>query len=249
MSKWFKKYRYNGAGAKLRLFCFPYAGGNASIFEGWEASLPPWADLFALQSPGRTVRYAEKPIACLRQKVDILAAEIQPYLDVPYIFVGHSNGALTAFELARELQRRGPTRLRHLILSAKRAPHLPKNGPPIHDLPYAEFVAKLKELKATPAEVLENEELMQIFEPMLRADFALSDTHPFDADVQIESPTTLFWGTGDVDVPKDDMLAWREHVAAEVGFEVFEGDHFFIHHNRSEFLARLRTIVERAAAC
>jgi medium-chain acyl-[acyl-carrier-protein] hydrolase len=247
MSKWFKKYRHD-ANARIRVFCFPYAGGSASIFDGWESSLPPWADLFALQSPGRTVRFAEKPIANLRQKVAILAEEIQPYLDVPCVFVGHSNGALVAFELGRELQRRGQTRLRHLVLSAKRAPHLPKNGPPIHDLPYPEFVAKLKELKATPAEVLENEELMQIFEPMLRADFALSDTHPFQAVPRLESAATLFWGEHDVDVPKDDVLAWREHVAGEVAFEAFDGDHFFIHHNRAEFLTRLRNIVERAVA-
>lgn len=245
MSKWFRKFRYGGAAAKLRLFCFPYAGGSASIFEGWEKLLPPYVDVFAIQSPGRTVRFAEPPIRNLREKVDALAEAIEPYLDVPAVFVGHSNGALTAFELARELQRRGRGELRHVVLSAKRAPHLPKLDP-IHELPSDEFVGRLRELKATPAEVLENAELMQIFEPMLRADSALSETHRFDPDVRLAAPATLFWGDQDVDVPRDDMLAWREHTAGDVELIVFGGDHFFIHSQKAEFVGQVRTIVERA---
>lgn len=247
MSKWFKKYRYRGRDAKLRLFCFPYAGGNATIFEGWEKQLPESVDVFAIQAPGRTVRFAETPIASLREKISILAREIKPYLDVPHIFVGHSNGALTAFELARELQRTGSDNLRHLVLSAKRAPHLPRMEP-IHSLPYAQFVAKLRELKATPPEILENDELMALLEPMLRADFALSETHKFTADIRIETPVSLFWGEADVDIPKDDMLAWKEHMAREVEFVEFPGDHFFIHSHQQDFVGQLRNIVERTMA-
>ena len=244
MSKWFKKYRHN-KNAKLRLFCFPYAGGNASIFEGWEKSLPEFVDVFAIQAPGRTVRFAEKPIASLHEKVSILAHEIEPYLDVPHVFVGHSNGALTAFELARELQLRnsGGTQLRHLVLSAKRAPHLPRRER-IHDLPYEQFKEKLREFRATPVEILEQDELMQLLEPMLRADFSLSETHNFRTDIQLESPTTLFWGDADHEVPKDDMLAWQAHVTREVQLIEFNGDHFFINHNRGEFLGHVRKIVE-----
>jgi medium-chain acyl-[acyl-carrier-protein] hydrolase len=244
MSKWFKKYRHN-KNAKLRLFCFPYAGGNASIFDGWEKALPESVDVFAIQAPGRTVRFSEKPIASLREKVTILAKEIEPYLDVPHIFIGHSNGALTAFELARELQLRnsGGTQLRHLVLSAKRAPHLPKHER-IHDLPYRQFVEKLKEFQATPGEILEQDDLMQLLEPMLRADFSLSETHDFRTDIQLESPTTLFWGDADHRVPKNDMLAWQEHVARQVNLIEFNGDHFFINHNRTEFVGHVRNIVE-----
>jgi medium-chain acyl-[acyl-carrier-protein] hydrolase len=245
MSRWFKKYRYNGRSAKLRLFCFPYAGGNASVFEGWEKSLPDHVDLFAIQAPGRTDRFAERPISSLQKKVAILADEIKPYLDVPHIFVGHSNGALTAFELARTLQRKGVTELRHLVLSAKRAPHLPKSER-IHDLPFTEFVARLRKLKATPAEILENADLMELLEPMLRADFSLSETHSLETDVRVEAPTTLFWGVGDEEIPRDDMLAWQKHVARDVEMVEFPGDHFFIHENRDEFVAQLRGIVERS---
>jgi medium-chain acyl-[acyl-carrier-protein] hydrolase len=246
MSEWFKKYRHSPNNARLRLFCFPYAGGSAAVFEGWEKSLPPFVDVFAIQAPGRTVRFMEKPISNLREKVSILADRIKPFLDVPAIFVGHSNGALTAFELARELQRRGDgENIRHVVISAKRAPHLPKSDR-IHDLPLSEFVQRLRLLKATPVEVLENQELMAIFEPMLRADFALSETHRFHDDVELEAPATLFWGEQDEDVPREDMLAWGQHVVGDLELVEFSGDHFFINSQKSEFLARIRTIVGRA---
>jgi hypothetical protein len=41
----------------------------------------------------------------LPQNVQILAGELKPYLDRPYILYRYSVGALIAFELARELPR------------------------------------------------------------------------------------------------------------------------------------------------
>lgn len=244
MSIWFKKYRHDAA-ARMRLFCFPYAGGNARIFAEWEKSLPGWLDVFALQPPGRTVRFTEPPISNLRTKLSILVNEIRPYLDVPYVFMGHSAGALTAFELARELQSRGGTPLRHIILSAKRAPHIPRRET-IHNLPFQQFVARLRKLEATPEELLADEELMRIYEPMLRADFSLTETHDFTGHPRLRGPATLFWGETDADVPKEDMLAWREHVDGEVELVAFPGGHFFIHTHSHEVIARVREIVEQA---
>ena len=87
---------------------------------------------------------------------------------------------------------------------------------------------------------------MSLLEPMLRADFALSETHTFLADPRIETRVSLFWGDGDVEIPKDDMLAWKEHVTSDVDSVEFPGDHFFIHSHRQDFVGRLRTIVEQA---
>jgi surfactin synthase thioesterase subunit len=63
-------------------------------------------------------------------------------------------------------------------------------------------------------------------------------------DIQLESPTTLFWGDADHEVPKEDMLAWQDHVTRAVELVEFNGDHFFINHNRGEFLGHVRKIVE-----
>ncbi len=244
MSNWFKIYQSSPA-AKLRIFCFPYAGGNAQIFSNWSNQLPESVDLYAIQSPGRGRRFSEKPIGCLKTKVQILHQEILPFTDIPYIFVGHSNGALLAYELARELQKSGNCNLQHIVLSAKRAPHLPSLKEPIHALPKKQFLAELKDYNFTPNEVLENEELMELFMPMLRADFSLSDTHQFDQGCRLDSDASLFWGNQDEDIPLGDVLAWKELINGETNEVEFNDGHFFITNSEDLFLQEINQLIKR----
>ncbi len=244
MSDWFKVYR-SYAQPMLRLFCFPYAGGSAQVFADWSSHLPAGIDLFAIQAPGRGRRFSETPIACLKQKVQALQAEIKPYTDVPFIFVGHSNGALLAFELARALQKTGHDQLKHIVLSAKRAPHLPKIKEPIHHLPQAEFINKLKEYDFTPDEVLQNDELMELFSPMLRADFSLSETLEFDQSYPLNCNASLFWGNKDVDVPLEDVLAWKDVINGDVDVVEFYDGHFFIAKSQDLFLQQINGLIEK----
>ena len=55
--------------AALRLFCFPYAGGGATLFSPWAPALPPRVELVAVQPPGREGRLMETPIGDLEQMV------------------------------------------------------------------------------------------------------------------------------------------------------------------------------------
>ena len=242
MSNWFKIYNTN-PNPKLRLFCFPYAGGSAQIFSEWSDKLPSSVDLFAIQAPGRGRRFSEQPIGCLKSKMQILHKEILPYTDVPYMFIGHSNGALLAYELARELQKSGNCNLKHIVISAKRAPHLPSIKEPIHDLEQTQFIAKLKEYDFTPDEVLENDELMELFSPMLRADFSLSETHSFDKDTPLESDVSLFWGNQDEDVPLNDILAWKDLIKGRTNTVEFYDGHFFITKSQELFLQEINQLI------
>ena len=242
MSNWFKIYN-SSPQPKLRLFCFPYAGGSAQIFSEWPDKLPKSVDLFAIQSPGRGRRFSEPPIGCLQSKVQILHKEILPYTDVPYIFIGHSNGALLAYELARELQKSGNCNLKHIVISAKRAPHLPATKEPIHNLEQQQFLEKLKEYDFTPDEVLENEELMELFSPMLRADFSLSETHSFDKSLQLDANASLLWGNQDEDVPLNDILAWNDLISGNTNLIEFNGGHFFITKSQDLFLQEIRSLI------
>ncbi len=244
MSNWFKIYKTSPI-TKLRLFCFPYAGGSAQIFSKWAEYLPGFVDVIAIQSPGRGRRFSEKPIGCLKTKVQMLHQEILPYANEPYLFIGHSNGALLAYELARELQKSGHSNLKHIILSAKRAPHLPDIKEPIHDLPNKEFIKELKGYNFTPDEVLENDELMELFLPMLRADFSLSDTHDFDREYSLDSNATLFWGNQDEDVPLNDVLAWKELITGETNLIEFNDGHFFISSQENLFLKEVNELIDK----
>src|SRR5262245_63225231 len=99
--------------ASVRLFCFPYAGGGASVFRGWADCLPGAVEVCPVQMPGRETRFREPAFTRLPPLVEALAASLRPHLDRPFAFFGHSLGALVAFELARRLRRdRGPEPIR-----------------------------------------------------------------------------------------------------------------------------------------
>src|SRR5207247_11379163 len=47
--------------AKLRLLCFPYAGGGPTIFHGWPSRLPGAVEVCSIYLPGRGARLADAP--------------------------------------------------------------------------------------------------------------------------------------------------------------------------------------------
>src|SRR5688500_13779794 len=90
--------------AKLRLFCFPYAGGGAQIYRTWANGFSSAVEICAIQLRGRGSRIRETPFTRLQPMVEELAHVLIPYLDLPFAFFGHSMGALIGFELARRLR-------------------------------------------------------------------------------------------------------------------------------------------------
>ncbi|HVV71514.1 MAG TPA: alpha/beta fold hydrolase, partial [Verrucomicrobiae bacterium] len=157
----------------LRLFCFPYAGGGLPVFRGWPDALPESVEVRVIQLPGRGPRFREKRFEDLANLARVLSAEIEPLLvDQPFALFGHSFGALLAFETARQLRTMGwiPERL---IASGNNAPHIPEPLPPIHGLPDEAFLEELKLLNGIQPAVLESQELLELFLPIIRSDFKM----------------------------------------------------------------------------
>jgi medium-chain acyl-[acyl-carrier-protein] hydrolase len=153
--------------ARLRLFCFPYAGGGAAPYYPWAKSLSPFIELYAVRLPGRESRLREAPHIRLASLVDSLASALAPYFDRPFAFFGHSMGALIAFELTRMLHREQDIQPLHLFASAHRAPHLPDREPPLYQLPDAEFVEEIRErYNGIPPSILENADLIRRLTPI-----------------------------------------------------------------------------------
>jgi medium-chain acyl-[acyl-carrier-protein] hydrolase len=225
--------------ARLRLFCFPYAGGGAPIFHSWPGELPQTIETCVIQLPGRGTRLMEKPYRRMDSLVTALAEAVEPLLDKPFAFFGHSMGAWIGFELAHRLRRRHKLEPHHLFVSGASAPHLPQRDLPLHDLPEKEFVEALQHLNGTPKEVLENEELMRLMAPTLRADFALCETYVYAKRPRLGCPITAFGGLKDSRLGLSDIEAWREETTGTFNVKMFPGDHFFIHSAGKPFFTRL----------
>lgn len=228
---WFVRLRAQPR-AKLRLFCFPYSGAGASLFFPWADIMPRDVEMLAVQYPGREHRIAEAPVSQLAPLLDELVVAIQDYLDKPFAFFGHSLGALVAFELARKLGDNNGTNLLHLFASSCYAPQLPDPNEPIYALPETEFKAKLGGLNGMPAEVLDNQELMSLLMPILRADFEICETYQYQDAVPLDCDLTAMGGLRDKHVPRSSLQAWQAQTTGGFTVRMFPGDHFYLNHDR-----------------
>ncbi|MHC4617195.1 MAG: thioesterase II family protein [Planctomycetota bacterium] len=224
--------------AQLRLFCFPYAGGGVSIFRIWQSQLPTSVQLCPVQLPGREDRLREKPHNRLQTLVSDLADALEPYINgLPFAFFGHSMGALISFELSRELRQRSQNKPLCLYLSAHRAAHLPDRRPPIHHLPDDRFLLELRRLEGTPKEVFEEQELMTLLLPALRADFALCETYTFAPQPPLSSRIVAFGGLEDREVAVEELSAWQEQTENSFKLWMLPGNHFFINSSSRQLTA------------
>jgi medium-chain acyl-[acyl-carrier-protein] hydrolase len=79
-------------------------------------------------------------------------------------------------------------------------------------------------------------ELMQMFLPILRADFAVLETYIYTEKQPLECPITVFGGLQDQEVSHEDLQAWREQTKAAFSLHEFNGDHFFIHSHQQSLI-------------
>jgi medium-chain acyl-[acyl-carrier-protein] hydrolase len=228
---WIKQPKPNPQ-ARLRLFCFPYAGGGASVFRLWPDDLLPDIEVCSILLPGREHRLREPLFTRISPLVKRLAQEIEPYLDKPIAFFGHSLGSLVSFELARELRRLQAPMPKYLFVSGRRAPQIPQPLPHLHSLPDAAFWQRLRRYDGTPEVVLQHAELMELFLPILRADFGLNETYAYYAEEPFDFPIYAFGGFQDKTLNREEILPWREHTRASFSLRMFRGGHFFINDMR-----------------
>jgi medium-chain acyl-[acyl-carrier-protein] hydrolase len=229
-----------------RLFCFPYAGGNAMVYRTWAKALPPNLELVAVQLPGRGGRIKEPPFTELAALVEAAVVALTPYFDKPFIFFGHSMGAIIAFEMARRLRAELGLEPLRLLVSGRRAPHLSATTPLTYALPDAEFIECLRRLNGTPEEILAHPEMMQLMIPLLRADFQLIQTYAYVADRPLGCPISAYSGMRDLEVNRAQLAAWGEHTTADFLCRVLPGDHFFLHTEQARLLSLISQEVIQA---
>lgn len=231
--------------AKLRLFCFAYAGGSAWIFRPWSKQLPANIEVCAIELPGRGKRLVEPALTDLDTLIQLLGPQLLPLLDLPFAFFGHSMGALVAFELCRWLRRTVQLSPVHFWASAARAPQLAIDLPLMHQLPEEDFIDRLKHYQGTPISVLNNSELMTLMLPTLKADFTVLETYTYQPRAPFTFKITGLWGKQDNIVTRADVAAWQVHTS-QFELDAIAGDHFFM--QQSQFLQKLLpTLIQLAS--
>ncbi len=223
---------------RLRLFCLPYAGGGASMFRTWQASLPETIEVMPIQPPGRENRLTEAAFTEMEPLVEALCQALGSWLDVPFAFFGYSFGALVAYETVLRLRAEKGLVAGHLLVAAHRAPQVPNEYRQLYDLDDDEFRGELEKLDGTPKEVLQHPELMELMMPLLRADFSINDTYRIElGEPELGCAITALGGIDDHDVERRHLEPWRELTRGRFRLRMLPGGHFFLHEQREALLA------------
>ena len=215
------------------------------VYRAWPSQMPSDVEVCMARLPGREERLREAPLASVTPLVEAIGAEIQPLLDRPFAFFGHSMGALISFELARFLRREHRLDPAHLFVSGRRAPQLPTEENPTYNLPEAEFIQSVRDLNGTPAEVLANPELMQLLTPLLRADFAVCQTYSYKPEPPLNCGSTVYGGLQDTGVPRESLTGWQDQTSDACLVRMLPGDHFFLNSSQSLLLRTLGLELEK----
>lgn len=221
----------------MRLFCFPFGGGGASVFHGWIEAVGPGIEIRALQLPGRETRYSEPRVKDLEYLVEETAQAIHEYRDKPFAIFGYSFGALLAFEVSRELRRQGMAMPVHLLIAACQAPQIPDAYPPISMLGDREFVQQVEDLYEPQGEAWNHLELRNFLLPILRDDISACESYIYREEAPLSCPIDVFAGEQDRSISVGSTRHWAEQSTSTINHHVFPGGHFFIDNSADEIIA------------
>lgn len=219
------------------LYCFPYAGGGASVFRNWKYKLGDSVKVCPIQLPGREERISEKPYV----NMDVLAADLADIIasrNNEFIIFGHSMGTKIAYEVEKRLEIMGRI-AKLLIVSGGRAPHIQELNP-IYNLSDDEFKQGIIRFNGMPKEIIQNKELFEFFLPVMRADFTLDESYKLEDAKILKTPIMALWGKEDKEGNFEEIIKWKEYTESYFKECSFQGEHFFIRVDEKSVLKEIK---------
>ncbi|WP_157264419.1 thioesterase II family protein [Azohydromonas aeria] len=208
-----------------RLLCIPFSGGSALSYRGLGAAFDS-IEVLTFELPGRGRRFHEPLLNDCHAMAAELLRQMRPHLHGPCVLFGHSLGSLLAYLVARLARSQGLPAPRALVVSGGRAPtRVIDRG--WHRLPRPELHRVLRDLGGCPPAILAEPELMDLYEPVIRADFAALAHYRHEVAAPFDFPVTVLVGADD-EVSEDDARAWQQETTLPLQLHRFPGNHFFI---------------------
>jgi pyochelin biosynthesis protein PchC len=239
---------------RLRLVCFPHAGGSASFFRSWATHLPGAVELAAVCYPGHEGRIQDPLAEHMKDLAGPLAEACERLPAVPTAFFGHSMGAMVAYETALRLERAHGIGLSALCVSACRAPGRERRREPVPD-DDDELAREILRMGGTEQAVLLSAEMRQLVLPIIRADLRLVQRYDACASLEaISAPLVACYGVADEGLDDQSVRAWAAFTRAHFILRAMPGGHFYLNDDTAGFVRDLiaqvtRTELRDSAEC
>lgn len=233
--------------SSIKLFCIPYAGGTAIIYESWKRRLGESIELIPLELKGRGSRGKEKFYNNFDEAVDDLYDKIKSVLkrEDCYAIFGHSMGALIAYELTHKLTRNNYKEPMHLFLSGRYPPHIKKSKGMIRSKSDEELIQAISELNPDAKEIYENKKWAGYFLTIIRSDFEMLESYEFTPSRdKLNCKISLLNGNRDIGVGKDEVKEWDRYTNETCTFYEFNGGHFFINYDARKIIEIINSSLE-----
>ncbi len=224
---------------KIKLFCFPYAGGSAVIFNRWKQYLIEQIELIPVELAGRGKRISEPLYPDISSVIEDVYKIVRKSInDSPYAIFGHSMGGMISYHLCQKLrEERHPSPI-HVFFSGRGAPHISRpDRKKFHLLHGEEFKKEVINLGGTPPEFFDHPELLETFLPSLKNDFRLAESDIIINEINpLDTNISILLGK-DEDLTSEQCAGWKKHSKNMCSIHFFEGGHFFLHKEEEQIVS------------
>ena len=230
----------------MKFIFIPFAGGSQYSYHQFMQSAHKFnIRIMAVEYPGRGGRFREPLLEDVNEMVEDIFRQVKDHIHGPYCIYGHSLGAIAGYLLTHKIIAMGLRKPVHLFFSGCAGPSIPNKTPFKNLTTTASFIEKLVELGGCPDELLNNTDLLNVFEPIIRADFAVSDSYVHTPRAPFNIPLTVMIGSGE-QITHEEAQAWQEETSRKIEVKTFEGNHFFILGKEEEILDLLSVRVRNS---
>ncbi len=224
----------------VRCFVLHHAGGSHLLYRSWPEQLPADWQLCFVEAPGRG-RLAREPLRrTVADLVTFILDDLVYWLDRPFVFFGHSMGALVAYELTQRMRAFGLALPYWLGLSGHGLASPDNPSIQRHLMSDEELRQAVLEMGGTPSQVLADPSWWALLEPLLRADLQLVETwRPDFTASKLPVPLSAFGGWQDPVARVSELSGWADHTDHFVGLRMFPGGHFYFQSQVAALVAQI----------
>lgn len=227
-SKWFA-YASDNNNSKLNLFCFPYAGGSASLFVYWKKYFGSEVNVYPVLYPFRETRRSERMPDTIQQLAMEFVDDNEEMLKSgKFAFFAHCAGASIAYEVIIYARKKLGIEPEFIIVSGAETPNNSLSAfADMSDAGDDEFLQYLINSHFVEPDIVNNKGFLTYYIPIIREDFKSLFKYSMTKADKLSCPIYSFCGQDDkvIEIPK--LSEWEDFTSAETIFRQFTGDHYY----------------------